>query len=154
PRGRVRREPVHLLPVLRAGCAPHVPGLGVGQRMAASFARAPRGPIPWGLLGMVGLIIAVESFVARHDLDFTPWGSAAWSASPEAARREAPSCEVLCFGDSLVKLGVLPRVIEGVTGKRAYNLSICAAQAPASYFLLRRGLEAGAKPSAILVDYK
>ena len=39
---------------------------------------------------------------------------------------------VICFGDSLVKLGIVPAVIEGRLGRRAYNLSACAGQAPAT----------------------
>jgi hypothetical protein len=113
-----------------------------------------RGPVPWGLVGMLGLMVMIESFVARHAVDFTPWGSYAWRLSGEAVRREARSCEVLCFGDSLMKLGVLPQVVEERLGMPAYNLATCAAQAPTSYFLLRRALESGAKPKAILVDFK
>jgi hypothetical protein len=51
-------------------------------------------------------------------------------------------------------MGLLPLVVEGETSRRAYNLGICAAQAPVPYFLLRRVLEAGGKPSAVVVDYK
>ena len=31
----------------------------------------PRPIIPWGLLGMLALVLASERFVARHALDFT-----------------------------------------------------------------------------------
>jgi hypothetical protein len=113
-----------------------------------------RGPVPWGLVGMLGLMILVESFVARHAVDFTPWGSFAWRLSSEAATREGRSRKVLCFGDSLVKLGVIPRVLEERLGMPAYNLATCAAQAPTSYFLLRRALASGARPKAVIVDFK
>jgi len=116
--------------------------------------RVARGPIPFGLLGMVALVVAVESFVVRHELDFTPWGSSAWIVADRASRREATSCDVLFLGDSLVKMGLLPIVVEGETGRSAYNLGICAAQAPLPYFMLRRVLGAGGKPSAVVVDYK
>jgi len=113
-----------------------------------------RTPVPWGLMGALLALVAAESFVARHEFDFTHWGISSRGQSGRASRALAPGCETLCFGDSQVKLGVLPRVIEAETGRRAYNLSICGAQAPASYFLLRRTLEAGAQPSALVVDYK
>ena len=36
------------------------------------FARQTmRGLVPWGLLGMLVLVLASERFVARHALDFT-----------------------------------------------------------------------------------
>src|SRR5947209_2918687 len=116
--------------------------------------RVARGPIPCGLLGMVALVVAVESFVVRHELDFMPWGTSAWVVADRASRREAPGSEFLFLGDSLVKMGLLPLVVEAETGRRAYNLGICAAQAPVPYFMLRRVLEAGARPAAVVVDYK
>ncbi|HEV3122615.1 MAG TPA: hypothetical protein VGY53_11960, partial [Isosphaeraceae bacterium] len=109
--------------------------------------------LPLGLVGMIGLVLLVESFVARRAVDFTPWGTWAWRVSGQAASRRAAGCEVLAFGDSLMKVGILPPVIEDRLGKRAYNLSVCGAPAPTSYFLLRRALEAGARPTAVLVDY-
>ena len=113
-------------------------------------------PVPWGLLGMVVLVALGEGFVGRLEPSITgvePWdwrrtGHAA-SGSPEV--REA---SILCFGDSLVKLGVQPRVIQEVLGgRRAYSLALCAGRAPSSYFLLRRALESGVKPKALVVDF-
>ncbi|GAC1470995.1 MAG: hypothetical protein NVSMB9_16660 [Isosphaeraceae bacterium] len=102
---------------------------------------------------MVALIIVLEAFVSRHDADLShPWASD-WRHGARAARLEAPGCQVLCFGDSLVKYGVVPRLIEDRSGKSTYNLALGAGPAPTSYFLLRQALEAGARPRAILVDY-
>ena len=61
--------------------------------------------------------------------------------------------DVLCFGDSLVKFGVLPRLIEAKTGLKSYNLAVNAGTMPSAYFLLRRALESGAKPKAIVADF-
>jgi len=102
---------------------------------------------------MIGLLAAVELFIARHAVDFTPWGGWAWVCGGQAVHEAARGCEVLCFGDSLVKLGMLPRVIEERIGQRTYNLAICGAEAPVSYFLLRRALEEGARPKAVLVNH-
>ncbi|MBX6312140.1 MAG: hypothetical protein IRY99_04360 [Isosphaeraceae bacterium] len=108
--------------------------------------------LPWGLIGALALVAGGERFVARHPLDFTNTATLSWRLSEHAARREATRGQILCLGDSLVKHGLLPAVIETRSGRTAYNLSICAAQAPASFFLLRRALEAGARPSAVVID--
>ncbi len=112
-----------------------------------------RGRWPTGAIGMLGLVLAIEWYVARHDRDFTTYWAQAWKWSGrEAASRQARGSAVLCFGDSLVLHGVLPNVIEGRLGRGAYNLAVFKGQAPASYFLLRRALDSGAKPAAVLID--
>ena len=60
---------------------------------------------------------------------------------------------MLCFGDSLVKFGVLPKVIEAKTGLRTFNLAINAGTMPSAYFMLRRVLDSGARPKAIVADF-
>jgi hypothetical protein len=50
-------------------------------------------------------------------------------------------------------MAVAPSLIEAGTGRSTYNLAVCASPSPTSYFLLKRALDAGAKPSAILVDF-
>ena len=105
---------------------------------------------------MLALVALGEAIVGRVEpsiIGVEPWDwrrTGAASVSPEVQ-----SAAVLCFGDSLVKLGVQPRVLEAGLGKgrRAYNLALCAGRAPSSYFLLRRALEAGAKPEALVVDF-
>ena len=112
------------------------------------------GLLPWGLIGALVLVGAVERTVARHEWTLTSSPTAlAWRAARKAAGREARSAEILCLGDSLVKLGVLPRVIEARTGRSAYNLATDSSPAPAAYFLLRRALAAGARPRVLLVDF-
>ena len=39
------------------------------------------------------------------------------------------------------------------TGRAAYNLAVVGGSAPSSYFLLRRALDAGARPSTIVVNF-
>ena len=112
------------------------------------------GAIPGGLLGMLGLLLAIEGFVARNALDFSDPVSLSWRLAARGAREEAPASRVLCIGDSLVKHGVLPRLVEAETGLPTVNLAVARGPAPATYFLLRRALEAGAKPAAVVVDYK
>lgn len=108
---------------------------------------------PWGLVAMLALVAGVEAYVARHAIEYTGSGPWSWRVAEDAARREAPGREVLCLGDSLVKLGIAPAVVSGRSGKSSYNLALCAAQAPATYFMLRRALDAGARPSAVVVDF-
>ena len=111
------------------------------------------GRVPAGLLGMAALVVAVELSLARHPLAFglPDWGE--WSSSGRAARAVAPGCDVLCFGDSTIKDGLQPRVIEARLGRPAYNLAVSATPPPASFFLLRRALRAGARPAAVVVGF-
>jgi hypothetical protein len=106
-----------------------------------------------GLLGMLGLVLAVERGVARRALDLCPAVYTGWAQSARAARVEAPKSDVVCLGDSQLKMALVPRVVESITGRGAYNLSLMGGRAPSTYFLLRRTLAAGARPSAVLVDF-
>jgi len=121
--------------------------------MTGGRRRSAIGRLPAGLLGMVALIAAAEWFVARHDLDLMRFEGWDWRLAPRAAARRAPRCDYLCFGDSLVKFGVLPRVVEARLGRPAHNLAICSGTAATSYFLFRRSLERGARPKAVVVDF-
>jgi hypothetical protein len=110
--------------------------------------------LPWGFLGMLGLVMAIEWTLAGHDLDFTAVWHWDWRVIGRAATRpeRVRDKELLFFGDSLVKFGLMPRVIEQGTGKTAYNFALHTGQTSSSYFMLRRTLRAGAKPSAIVLD--
>lgn len=109
---------------------------------------------PSGLLGMLCLVVGVEAYVLRHEYDRFLWVEGwDWRRSASMAGRADSNAEILCFGDSQVKWGVAPLVLEETTGHSSYNLSMCSGQAPASYFLLKRILDRGKRPRAILVDY-
>ncbi|MFO0950308.1 MAG: hypothetical protein U0835_03995 [Isosphaeraceae bacterium] len=112
-----------------------------------------RGNTPGGLLGCFLLVIAAELFVTRHDRDATPTGEWQYLLASRAATLEAKSYDLLAFGDSQVKMGVLPDLIGERSGLRAYNLAVTGASAPASFELLRRAIAGGAAPSAVLVDF-
>ncbi len=111
------------------------------------------GRLPWGLLGMIALTAAVEAFIAGRGPDFRSTADWGWAVTGKAARVEGPGRDVLVFGDSLVKLGVAPGLVAVRSGRSTYNLALCGGQAPSTYFLLRRALDAGARPSAVLVDF-
>lgn len=108
---------------------------------------------PTGLAGMLGLVAAIELVVARFDADRAAVVPLDWREARRAANREAPGCEVLCFGDSQVKKGLLPRVVQDRLGRPAYNLAVLGGQAPSSYVLLCRALAAGARPRAIVIGF-
>jgi hypothetical protein len=115
--------------------------------------KSARAAFPWGLLGMIGLLVTIESFIVCHDLVFShPWG-VDWRQSRRAASRYAPYCQILCFGDSLTKYGVAPRILKDRLGRRVYNLATIAGPPTNSFFLLRQALESGARPEAVLVDF-
>jgi hypothetical protein len=110
--------------------------------------------IPWGVVGTIGLIVVIECFVARNWLDFTDPVSLSWRYSAAAVESESPGSELLCLGDSLIKHGLLPGVIERGTGRRTVNLSAARAPTLLTYFFLRRALDAGARPRAIIINAK
>jgi hypothetical protein len=112
------------------------------------------GPIPLGLLGMVGLIVAGEWIVARHDPAFASTWSADWAFAARAARTVAPRASILALGDSQLKFGLAPSRLGAALGRRAYNLAVHGGQPASSYHLLRRALAAGARPSALVVDFE
>ena len=107
---------------------------------------------PWGFLGLVVMVGLVENGLGRHEIHYSTEWSAAWKRAGEAARKEAVQADLLCFGDSLVMHAVAPRILEARLGRSAYNLAVFKGQAPSSYFLLKAALDAGAKPSAVLID--
>ena len=107
---------------------------------------------PFGLIGMVVLVAGVESYLASRSVDFMGDAAHAWRWGAKAAARDALKSEILCFGDSLVKFGVAPRVVEGRSGRSMWNLAVTGGRPVNSYFLLRRALNAGARPSALVLD--
>jgi hypothetical protein len=128
---------------------PHAVGAGSpcpAPRKAAAF--------PLGLVGMLGLVIAIEGTISHRWLDFSDPVSLSWRFMERGARSESAGCDVLFLGDSLVKHGLLPSVIRRETGLRSVNLSAARAPALMTYFVLKRALESGARPSAIVIDTK
>lgn len=107
---------------------------------------------PLGLIGFLTLVGAIETGVQRYRLRLEPTVVSGYRFASEAVR-ETSECEVLCFGDSLVKFGVYPRALVG-RDHRAYNLACPAARPPWTSILFQRALDAGARPSAVVVDFK
>jgi hypothetical protein len=113
-----------------------------------------RAAVPWGFLGMIALVWAVESAVYRHRTDLAPDFSLEWRNTSQKLRYEARHNKIFCFGDSLVKVGVAPLVLQAQLERRVFNLALGSGQPIASYFVFRRALEAGARPQAVVLDAK
>ncbi len=111
-----------------------------------------QGRIPTGLLGTLTMILALD-IVCFHRDQFTTDQAESWRFKGRWAREQVRGAEVLVFGDSLLEFGVLPKVLEERTGFRTINLAIHNGSPVASYVLLRRALESGATPVAIVVDF-
>ena len=111
-----------------------------------------RSSAPWGLVGMFGLLILIESFLNGHDLNFTaPWDWD-WRTTGNLTTRRQGKAEVLLFGDSLMKFGVMPKLIQRQSGRTAYNFALHTGQTSSSYFMFRRILNAGNHPKAVILE--
>jgi hypothetical protein len=113
-----------------------------------------RTAIPWGAIGAIVLLVLGEHFVTRHWLELTDPVSLSWRYSTQVAEYEARDCQVLCLGDSLVKHGLIPAVFERVSGDRVLNVSAAQASTILTHSLLRRAVDAGARPKALIINAK
>src|SRR5689334_9446274 len=120
--------------------------------MVGTHSRVLKRAIPAGLIGMIVMVAAIEAGL-RHRVEFTNGEADQWSMKARVASGMARMSSVLCFGDSLVEFAVLPKVIEGRTHRPAFNLALPAGTPAASYFLLKKSLDSGARPRAIVVDF-
>ena len=98
------------------------------------------GSIPWGLIGMLGLILSVERAVIRHDQDLTGTVPLNWRYARYAAVSRTRDCQILCLGTSMVKFGIGSQTIAAGTGQPTFNLAMSSSSLPANYFVLRRAL--------------
>ena len=114
--------------------------------------RRGSGRWPRGFAGMVVLIVLCEAYLSSRAPDFRGDVPFAWHWGARMAQRDAVPADILCFGDSLVKYGLAPRVVEQQTGRSMWNLAVTGGRPANSYLLLRQALDAGAHPSAIVLD--
>jgi hypothetical protein len=130
-----------------------VPTSGPSEKVAIPRPRRPSRTVPFGLLGMIMLVYAIEGTIARRD-DLNNGYAADWKHTSAMIRhKEVTGSSILCFGTSLTKMGVSARVIEETLQEPVYNLALNAAQPFACYSMFRQALEAGARPRAIVVDF-
>lgn len=122
-------------------------------RPSRSIQRASPARWPIGLLGAIAVVIAAEGYVARRKDDLTSIYAIEWRLNARSIRRHAAGSSVLCFGTSLTRMGVSPRVLEESMRLPAYNFAMSGAQPFACYVALRDALASGARPKAVLVDF-
>ncbi len=110
--------------------------------------------LPIALIGSLAIIVLIEGHIARTAHSFASDRLLEWSAFREISTKKASESQILCFGDSHIKVGVLPKIIESRTGLSAYNFALGYGQAPSSYYMLKNAIADGAKPQFALVDFK
>src|SRR5262249_46051422 len=112
--------------------------------------------LPLGLIGMLGFVVAIERST-MHCAFLVPsanCGGVSWNFAPKKIKSKTRDREILCLGDSLVNVGVIPAILTEQTGRCAYNLALHGGAAPASYYLLRRAVSEGAHPSILVIDFE
>jgi hypothetical protein len=115
---------------------------------------APGRPrVPWGLVATLGLVALAELFVSQSTLRFMNAAELDWMSSGQATAKVGNRFDILCFGDSMLKFGIAPRVLEAKRGRTVYNLALLDGKPVLTYLLFRRAIEAGARPSAVIVDF-
>jgi hypothetical protein len=110
---------------------------------------------PTGLVGMVVLVLGIETWLTRREAtSFTTIAAASWKSAADEASGGAARADVMFFGDSVVKFGLAPRVVEERSKLRVYNLATFGGPPALSELLLRRALASGARPRAVVVDIR
>jgi len=107
---------------------------------------------PRGILGAIVIVMIVESWLARQDLEFTRPEGINLRMARLAARKHAPTCEVLCLGSSMIHSGVLPAALDRHSRSKSYNLAVVAGTTSTSYYILKEAIDAGARPRAVVLD--
>lgn len=104
---------------------------------------------------MLLIVASVEATLTARarDVMTTNFVDGWTDAHEDAASAEVRDASVLCLGDSQVKLGLLPTVLGPSLGEPVFSLAIHGGQPAAADALLRRALDHGAKPKAVLVGF-
>jgi len=102
---------------------------------------------------MLGLVALAEIFVSHNTLLFMNAAELDWMSSGRVTMSKAARGEVLCFGDSMLKFGIAPRVLEAKLGRKVHNFALLDGKPALTYLLFRRAMAAGARPSALIVDF-
>ena len=110
---------------------------------------------PAGLIGALAMVLILDRLIAGLPIGLHGASrlTASWEAAFRAAAEPESNAGILCFGDSLIKLGILPRILEARLGQSAYNLAVLGGQPPTSHYLLRRVLDRGHSPRALIVNF-
>jgi hypothetical protein len=155
---REETRPVLWRDVGRGGLRPFL----AGNRLATPWNSRSRAEscawaLPGGLIGSAILIIVLEWMCIVPEMlrirESNDRVNSSWLAAGRAAAGPESAAEILSFGDSLIKLGILPRVLQDRLGWSAHNLAVLGGQAPTSYYLLRRVLGQGHRPRALIINF-
>jgi hypothetical protein len=122
--------------------------------MTQSPSQGKRTGWPLGLIGMLALVAATERYIEGRNIDFGTLLTIEWRRTGKSVYKEAPRADVLCFGTSLSRVGVSPNILKERTGLESFNLGLSGGQPFATYTMLKHALDAGARPKAIVVDFK
>lgn len=110
--------------------------------------------LPFGLLGMFALVAALECVLGSLEGRYlVAFDRESWRHASEAARAEATHAEILTFGDSTIKFGITPSAVESGGGLSTYNLAGFGGTPTYNYLMLKRAVEAGARPKAIVLGF-
>lgn len=113
--------------------------------------RSPR-RLPAGMLAMLGVVVLVEALIALNQEQWQSLDFATFQFTRRAIDTGKANTDLLVLGDSVLKLGLQPKVLQERLGLTSYNLAHSGGQAPDTYFALRQALARGARPKAILID--
>ncbi|WP_422927872.1 DUF1574 family protein [Singulisphaera sp. PoT] len=102
---------------------------------------------------MLAILVVVESGLVQRGTGLNSALGWLWSTCGRMASEGSRECQVLCLGDSQVKHGMVAQVLEDRLGLRTMNLAFSGGQSSTSYFQLRRVLDSGGRPSAVIVDF-
>jgi hypothetical protein len=109
---------------------------------------------PFGLVAMVLLVFMIERHIALSEHFLVDEGITRYKYVGRTVKEEAVCNDILILGDSLAKQGLLPRLLEERTGRRAYNLGLHGCTPLYAEILLRQALDAGAKPSVVVIAFE
>ena len=109
--------------------------------------------LPLGLLGMLVLIVLTERYIGRRN-DLSTMVAIEWRMTGSSVKWAASKATIACFGTSLTRTGVSPKVLEEKLGKPAFNFATSGGLPFATYRMFRQVLECGGKPEAVVVDFK
>ena len=113
-----------------------------------------RQSFPTGMLAALAMIAGLEFRAFRPRTDLATFIAASWIDASRASRTDAvTSADVLFLGDSQIKGGLIPSAFAKHGSLRAYNLATIGGQPAASLALLKRALDSGAKPKAIVFGF-
>ena len=110
--------------------------------------------LPRFLTALVFFVL-FQLVLGRYSDQLQTLESASYAFVSEFIKAEVcTSSKIFCFGDSLVKMGVSPIILESLLKEPVCNLAIPGSRPSASFFILRRLLKAGTAPKFVLVDYE